>query len=291
MKISKEKHVFKMSPDNLPAAKCDSGDVVIFETMDCFCNALIPENTTFGKEYLKNTNPATGPLYINNAKIGDTLKIDIIDIQVGDVGIYVSGPANKIFEVFFSDFQVDRIKVEEGFVHLSNDLIVKSKPMIGVIGLADDGGTATMLPGIHGGNLDCNDICKGSSLYLPVSVEGGLLAMGDLHALMGDGEIGECGLEIHGTVIVKVTVIKDMKVVAPLIETNTFIELIGLGNTLEEATHHASQEMFRYLVEALKLERRDAARILCLCSDLKICQQANKIKTVAMRVPKYAIVK
>ena len=290
MRISKEKHVFKMSPDNMPAAKCNSGDVVVFETMDCFCDALIPENTIFGEAYLKNTNPATGPLYINNAKVGDTLKIDIIDIQVGDVGIYVSGPANKIFEVFFSDFQVDRIKVEDGFVHLSKDLIVKSKPMIGVIGLADDGGTATMLPGVHGGNMDCNDICKGTSLYLPVLVEGGLLAIGDLHALMGDGEIGECGLEIHGTVTVKVTVIKDKKVAAPIVESNDFIELIGLGNTIEEATHHASQEMFRYLVDELKIESRDAARILCLCSDLKICQQANKIKTVAMRVPKYAIV-
>ena len=90
MKIDKENHVFNMSPYNQPAATCNSGDVVVFETMDCFSNALIPENATFGEDNLKNNNPATGPLYINNAKVGDTLKIDIIDIEVGDVVIYIS---------------------------------------------------------------------------------------------------------------------------------------------------------------------------------------------------------
>ena len=179
--------------------------------------------------------------------------------------------------------------MKNDFVHLSKDLIVKSRPMIGVIGVADSEGTATMLPGVHGGNMDCNDICSGTSLYLPVLVEGGLLAMGDLHALMGDGEIGECGLEINGNVTVKVTVIKDQQIMTPFVESSAFIEIIGLGNTLEEASQHASQEMFKYLVDVLKIERRDTARILSLCSDLKICQQANKIKTVAMRVPKNVI--
>lgn len=57
--------------------------------------------------------------------------------------------------------------------------------------------------------MDCKEIVKGSILYLHVNVEGGLLAMGDLHAVMGDGETGGCGLEINGEVTVRVNVIKD----------------------------------------------------------------------------------
>jgi amidase len=134
--------------------------------------------------------------------------------------------------------------------------------------------------------LDCNDICKGSTLYLPVFTEGGLLAIGDLHALMGDGEIGECGLEIGGMVTIRVTVLKGKHIAAPILETEDFIEIIGLGSTLEEASQNASRHMLDYMIQELNMSENDAAIRLCLCGNLKICQHVNSVKTVAMRIDK-----
>lgn len=289
IKIDKSNHVFKMSISNAPAQYCHSGDTLKFETLDCFSNVLIPEGTEFEVDLLKNTNPATGPLYIYDCQIGDTLKIEILDIEVGDVGIFVTGPVNALFENYFEKFTINRIKVQNGVATLPRNMDVPTRPMIGVIGVATEGALSTGLPGIHGGNLDCNDICKGSTLYLPVFTEGGLLAIGDLHALMGDGEIGECGLEIGGMVTIRVTVLKGKHIAAPILETEDFIEIIGLGSTLEEASQNASKHMLDYMIHELNMSENDAAVRVCLCGNLKICQHVNSVKTVAMKIDKSMI--
>ena len=63
----------------------------------------------------------------------------------------------------------------------------------------------------------CTKGAKDYILYLHVNVEGGLLAMGDLHAVMGDVETGGCGLEINGEVTVRVNVIKDKIFPTPMV--------------------------------------------------------------------------
>ncbi len=284
IKIHKNQHILKMSQNNPIASRCQSGDTVVFETLDCFSNMLLPEGAVFGADNPRFSNPATGPLYVEGAEVGDTLKVEIMDITLGELGIFISGPINAIFDQTLESFHLSRIKVSEGDVYLSPDVKVKSKPMVGVIGVATVDDIPTALPGVHGGNLDCGDITVGSTIYLPVQVAGALLAIGDLHALMGDGEIGEGGLEIEGTVTVRVSVIKDMTLTTPRIETETFIELIGLGNTLELACEHASKEMLKYLMTTYEVDGHEAAKILCLCGHLKICQIVNQIKTVTMRL-------
>lgn len=286
IKISKNQHIFKMSQTNPIASYCQSGDTVVFETLDCFSNRLLPESAVFGIDNPRYSNPATGPLYVEGAEVGDTLKVEIVDIMLGELGIFVSGPMNAIFDQTLETFKISRIKVIDGEVDFSHGIKVKSKPMIGVIVVATLEDVPTALPGIHGGNMDCRDIKVGSTIYLPILVPGALLAIGDLHALMGDGEVGEGGLEIEGTVTVKVSVIKDMKLTTPRIETEAFVEVIGLGATLEEACQHASREMLNYLMSTDELDAHEAAKIVCLCGHLKICQIVNQIKTVTMRVEK-----
>ncbi|GAB6109418.1 hypothetical protein [Fusibacter bizertensis] len=82
--IDKSNHIFSMNKDNLPAQFCKSRDIVTFETLDCFCNNFIPSNTVFGRDNPRESNPAIGPLYIEGCEVGDTLKIEILDIELGD---------------------------------------------------------------------------------------------------------------------------------------------------------------------------------------------------------------
>lgn len=286
IKIKSDLHTFMMSPKSEINAYCESGDIVVFETLDCFSNKLLPEGTLFGIDNPQISNPATGPLYINGAQPGDTLKIEVVDIQVGEVGIFVSGPVDKNYGQFIDDFRVHRIRVENDEIVLSPDMKVAVAPMIGVIGVATVEGIPTALPGIHGGNLDCKDISKGATIYLPVLVEGGLLSIGDLHAIMGAGETGMCGLEIEGVVTTRISLEKKKTITSPRIETQDYIEIIGLGETLESACDHATQEMLKCLIHELNMDKHEAAKIIALCGDLIICQVVNEVKTVAMRVSK-----
>ena len=280
-------HVFGMNKEYKPAATCVSGETVIFETLDCFCNNFTPIHTVWGKDNPKNSNPATGPLFIENCEVGDSLKIEILDIELGEIGIMVTGPVNLVYEDYLDEIKIHRLSVENDTVYVNDMFSLKARPMIGVIGVATQEPISTALLGRHGGNLDCNDITKGTNLYLPVYVKGGLLSIGDLHALMGDGEIGECGLEIDGRVTVKVTVIKNKMLTGPLLDMDDYIEIIEFGSTLEEASIKASQSMLRYMIEVLRFDKHEAALLLNLCGNLKVCQHVNTIKSVAMKMPKH----
>ena len=98
---------------------------------------------------------------------------------------------------------IRRVPVQDNRIQYRN-LEIPARPMVGVIGVApESGAVSTMTPMNHGGNMDCTRIEAGCSLYLPVTAPGALLAMGDLHAIMGDGEVGNCGVEIGGRVTVR----------------------------------------------------------------------------------------
>lgn len=75
----------------------------------------------------------------------------------------------------------------------------------------------------------------------------------------------------------------------PRIETDDFLAIVGLGNTLEDACEYASKEMLKYLIEEMNIDKDESSKILCLCGDLKICQIVNEIKTVVMKLPKMII--
>ena len=74
---------------------------------------------------------------------------------------------------------------------------VRISPFMGVIGMPppEEGLHTTTTPRIWGGNLDCKELVSGSTLFLPIPVPGGLLSVGDGHAVQGDGEVSGIALE------------------------------------------------------------------------------------------------
>lgn len=250
--IRTENVVYSMSRDNKPTASCQSGDTVRFDTLDCFGNGLLASHAQL-EDLAPDCNPATGPLYVEGAKPGDTLKIEIVDILVGPLGVTLVGPSSEIFEKRLPKVEIRRIPVMDGLATLSPRLSLPIQPMIGVIGVAPEHeAIPTAVPGTHGGNMDCRKIQKGSTLYLPVFVDGALLSMGDLHALMGDGEVTECGLEIEGSVTVKITVLTGIKRTSPALLAEGNWITIASASTLDEASEMAVEAMLDFLTYEIK---------------------------------------
>ena len=134
--------------------------------------------------------------------------------------------------------------------------------------------------------MDTTDISVGSTLFLPVNQEGGLLAVGDCHAVMGDGEVGVSGCEIAATVTLKVNLIKGKATEWPLLEKSDYTMVIASGGTLEEAIFNAVDTTTKYLQRGLKLSWEDAYILSSLVVDLKISQVVNSMKTVRAAIPK-----
>lgn len=278
-----------LSKDNPPCGRIRAGETVTFETYDCFTNQFLPEEATFENVVRKPGNPATGPLFIEGAMPGDMLKIDILDIVLGPVGVVMLGPGSGSEKEFFSQKTLKRIPVIDGFAHYSEQLKLPITPMIGVIGVAPGGdGVSTITPMDHGGNMDCTQIRKGVTLYLPVFTEGALLSLGDFHAIMGDGEVEDCGLEIEGKAVLRVDVVKNRNCVPyPMIETSEKLITIASAEGVEAAWRKAVRQMYDFLKEKIGLDDKDAGMLLTMAGDLVICQTVNPMKTVRMEFPRY----
>ncbi|WP_047150910.1 acetamidase/formamidase family protein [Aneurinibacillus tyrosinisolvens] len=286
MRIPKEQVVLKMSPRNKEVASTDSGSVVTFETCDCFSNQIQQEDQPFSSVGWDLINPATGPLYVNGAEPGDVLKVKILDIKIEDKGVMTTAPKMGVLGDIIPEEKTKVISIKDGKALFNDKIQIPVKPMIGVIGTApktEEIPTGT--PGAHGGNMDCKRIVKGATLYLPVNVPGALLSMGDLHAVMGDGEIVICGLEIPGEITVEVSVLKDQSLPLPMLVEGENVMAIASAETLDEAAKMATVNMHSFLVENLKMSVEEAGMLLSLVGDLRICQVVDPLMTARMEFP------
>lgn len=288
--IDRNNVIYKMDCANNPILSVEEHTEITVRTYDCFKGVILPESSTAADLCFDELNPATGPIYITNAAPGDTLKVEILNIKLDEVSVTEIDKEFGCLSSQVEQTQIRRMPVNDNGIRFSEKLYLKKKPMIGVIGVAPmDKPVSTDTPDIHGGNMDCTEIKEGAILYLPVFAEGALLSLGDLHACMGDGEIGGCGAEIGGEVTLRLSVIKKERKLYPVVVTEDKLHVIGCGSSVEAAWTAAVAQMHGYLSEETELTSDEAVMLLSLAGDLSICQTVNPNKTVRMSIPLYCI--
>jgi len=290
--ITKETVNDIMKWDNKPAGYCKSGETIIFETRDCYDNTITSSERPLGdREGL--SNPVTGALYVEGAEVGDILKVEIEDIKLRSWGVMRSSTTAGVFHEKYKKREAIIFQVKDNKIYFDDKLILDADPMIGVIGTApvEKEGIPTTTPGKHGGNMDCKKIVKGSTIYLPVNVKGGLLSMGDIHALMGDGEVFICGLEIAGEITVKVSVLKNIKLPTPFLYSRGKVMSIQSAEDLDKAGDMAAKEMFEFVKEATKQNDVRTGMLMSLLSDMAVCQVVDPLLTVRVEFPLEALEK
>ena len=286
--ISRDYVVESLWDGHKPVLSCQSGETVCFETRDCYNDEVKgPHDYPSAAEY---ANPATGPLFVEGAQPGDTLKVEILKVETRGQGVMRTAPGHGAFDHVIKTREAQLFDIENGVIRFDDKLDIPCDTMIGVIGTApkNSESISTETPREHGGNMDCRLITEGSTLYLPVNAEGGLLAMGDLHAAMGDGEVLICGMECRGEVTVRVTVVKEAKLPTPFLLKGDMVSTIQSAETLEQASILASREMHAYLT-ANGLDDVRAGKILSLLGNLVICQIVDPLLTVRMDLPTYVL--
>src|SRR3954470_16578274 len=191
---------FTWDTANDPVLTIDSGDTVVVWTRDVSDNQIGPDSDAgviAGLEW-NRVYPRPGPTAIHGARPGDTLAVEILDIHTQGWGWTAVLPGLGLLSEDFPDAYLRVFDLSHGDVaYLRNDIAIPLEPFFGTMGVcpADASAQPVMPPGTFGGNMDTRQLVAGTTLSLPVQVEGALFSCGDAHGCQGDGEVCVTGLE------------------------------------------------------------------------------------------------
>ena len=290
IELDDAKTLFSFDKDLEPVLKVPSGETVRIRTKDCFGNQLHGPEDQLSEIDWEAINPATGPIYVEGAVAGGTLKVHIDNIELDAQTSSCTGKDECVCGDRFSDWATHFCKVEGGKVVWDERLSIPLAPMIGVIGVAPEGEPVNCgTPGKHGGNMDNTVISAGATLYFPVAVDGALFGCGDMHAVMGDGEVSVSGAEVAGYATVTLTALPELSVPNPLIENETHFGIIVSAESLDKAAELAVQQMVDLLASRTNESEADLVMLLSLVADVRVCQMVDPEKTVRFMVPKYVL--
>jgi amidase len=284
--VGKKQCCYAMSATNAPVLVIEQEEVFRVETEDCYSGNLRTPKDKFTKDLWDTVNPASGPIFITGAEPGAILRVDILKIVIRDHAVMcVEHGAGALGELI-EGVETTILPIADGRLILNERMSVPVCPMIGVIGTAPRGAAVLNgTPGEHGGNLDCKLITAGAAVYLPVNVPGALLVLGDLHAVMGDGEACICGAEVAGKVLLSARTAA-VRLPTPCVETAHHFHVIASAATLDECERRVLRKAHAFLKDAGGMSANEAARALSLLCDLRVCQVVDPLKTMRCSIPK-----
>jgi acetamidase/formamidase len=276
----------------LPRLVIDSGDTVVVETMSHSHGRLWPGSTIEELKKLRTDWPGrgpmsiTGPIFINGAEPGDSLRIKIQKIAPR------SWAANFNIPGMFGEFPKDFPEGQVKYFYLDNDrkiaefapgIEIPLRPFPGTLGVAraEPGRYNAVPPGPYAGNLDNRDLIEGTTLIVPVFVRGALVWTGDSHAAQGNGEINLTALETaFQEIVLTITVDKATRLQWPRIETPTEWITMGFDEDLAKALANARSETAKLLAEQRNISPEQALALVSTTSDCRVTQVVDIKKGV-----------
>ncbi|MFO0878299.1 MAG: acetamidase/formamidase family protein [Gemmataceae bacterium] len=300
-RIPRDRIAYAFDRHREPVAHITPGEVIEVETEDSRTGQTrTPETTT--AEYVLSLrsrgpyygNPVTGPFFVEGAQPGDTLAVHIHAMECDTLGYFGYWPFLYHLQDWFHEPVTRLVDIRDGFVEHTlttaagpHTVRIPTRPMIGCIGTAPDLEVPTTAQaGRYGGNLDTPEIGPDCIVYLPVSVPGAYLYLGDCHPYQGDGEIAGC--EMRSVVRLSVQLLRGWtkSQSCPRLETPTHLGVIGIGSPAEAAQWQAIRELITWLTERHGWTRDDARHLLALTCHLRPGQMQLNPYTMRLLVPK-----
>src|SRR3954462_15621998 len=183
-----------------PVITIADGDTVVINTRDVSDNQIGPDSDSSVIDGLNwdRVYPLAGPIAVEGAKPGHTLVVEILDLHTRGWGWTAILPGLGLLADEFTEPYLKIFDLTSGDVTwLGDHVAIPIDPFLGTMGVCPAGASAVpvMPPGVFGGNMDTRQLTRGTTLYLPVQVEGALFSCGDAHAAQGDGEVCVTGIE------------------------------------------------------------------------------------------------
>lgn len=276
-----------------PAVTVAPGETVTLEEIDAVCGQLSPQSTPADVANLdfERVNPIAGPVYVDGAEPGDSLKVTILGFEPSGWAWTAIVPGFGLLADDFPEPSLNLWSYDASFKEpamFSASAKVPLKPFCGTTGVAHEetGGFSTIPPYASGGNMDIRDLTIGVDLYLPVKVPGALFSIGDPHCAQGDGEVCGTAIESPMGVTVKLDVVKGEGLRFPRFVTHGPVTrhldakgyevTTGIGPDLMEASQNAVRGMIDRLSTLQGLSAADAYMLCSVCADLRISEIVDR---------------
>jgi acetamidase/formamidase len=294
------------SKDYHPILTVESGDSIQVTTPDIqwgYSPSKNEERTIFKSNVNedKPAHPMIGPIAVRNAKPGMVLEVKLNDVVPGWYGRNWAGGIKNWQNEELGLVEVKQVQLDwelNSQTMTGTTLIgehpfhVGLQPFMGLMGVApaEDGIHPTPPPRYCGGNIDCKELGRGSSLFLPIAVEGALFSIGDGHAAQGDGEVSGTAIECPMDLVDFTLVVRDdMRINLPRAKTATGWITFGFDVDLNKAAGQALNEMVELIKEFHGIEKAEALALASAVVDLRITQVVNGVKGVHAILPHGAI--
>ncbi|KAL0576188.1 ATP-binding mismatch repair protein [Marasmius crinis-equi] len=300
----------RYTPSIKPILRVKSGEIVTFDCLDASNGSITSGSNVSVISTLdfSRLDQVNGPIYVEGATPGDTLKVDVISVETADWGWTAIIPGFGLLadEIRGPALKIWTLNKKEGFAygHFNDNtrtIQIPLRPFAGEMGVArkQPGAFSTIPPYHTGGNIDTKHLKAGSTLFLPVEVEGALFSIGDGHAAQGDGEV--CGTAIETPIVAKVrlTVVKDRSFVkTPHFETKLptddsideeYYCTTGVDADIREATRSAVRHAIEFLRQEHSFSAEEAYMLCSVVGDLRMHEVDMPNYVIGMMLPKSVI--
>jgi len=269
-----------------PRLEIDPGDTVVIKCRDAG-NGYYTWDSKAADVLLRvaKGHPLSGPIRVRGAKPGDVLQVEILDLVPGELGFTQFRPGRGLLADDFAEPYLKIWDLRNGeSAEFKPGIRVPLEPFLGVMGVALDepGEFVTAPPRKNGGNFDVKQVTAGSTLYLPIWVEGALFSCGDGHAAQGDGEVCITAIETSMTATLRFNLRRDFSLeepefitggpLSPKTNTAPYYATMGIAPDLMEATKKAVRKALSYLEREHGLTREEAYALASVAVDLKVSE-------------------
>lgn len=247
------------------------------------------------------------PVAVDGARVGDLLSITMVEFEQRVPYGVISNRHGR--GALPGEFPRDSAEVVSVFASVGDDgrghvpltpgsertASFELHPFLGLIGVAPAGPDRphSVPPGAHGGNLDIRLLTEGSTLYLPVQVDGALAYAGDPHFAQGDGEVALTAMEASLRATLRLDVVpreaaleRFGELVGPLAETTEYLVPTGLDEDLDEAVRACVRAAVALLQAGFGMDPAHALAYLSAATDFHISQVVDQVKGVHARIRK-----
>ena len=290
-------YAYVFGPYAEPVARVQPGETVVVHTVDAFRDLLTGEDQAPSSVLGPYLNPQTGPIYVEGAEPGDTLAVQILDIQpardwaVSCLVPFFGGLTSTNLTRMLQPALEERVwlyrRTERNTWAYRDRWEVPWAPFFGTIGTAPHiEAVSSLAPGAHGGNMDVPDVTIGNTVYLPVHHPGALFFTGDCHAAQGQGELCGVALEIAARGTFRFEVITGKAIAWPRIESDEAIMVVGSARPMEDAARIAYHELVGWLASDHGFVPLDAYQLLTQVGGLYVGNMVDTTYSLVAACPK-----
>ncbi len=276
-----------------PVLEVDSGDTVCVETLSGWDEVVDMTRVSARHRHVlehirRELGPhlLTGPIHVKGAQPGDTLEVRLEKIELDcDWAWNIIRPLHGTLPADFPATTCRFIELDRArnVAQLPWGPELPLNPFFGIIANAPPvawGRVSSVQPRAFGGNIDCKEFTQGSSVFLPVFVDGAHLSVGDGHALQGNGEVCLTALETCLRGELRLILHKQTGQAMPRALNDTHLITLGLDEDLDDAARQALREMIDWLVALTGWAPSEAYTFCSLACDLQVSQLVNGVKGI-----------